>query len=47
METVSPQTLLALRPFDPAALDERDALASVQAWDAPVFALARTLGEEN
>ena len=41
VETVSPQTLLALRPFDPAALDERDALASVQAWDAPVFALAR------
>ena len=41
VETVSPQTLLALRSFDPAALDERDALASVQAWDAPVFALAR------
>lgn len=41
VETVSPQMLLALRPFDPAALDERDALASVQAWDAPVFALAR------
>ena len=41
VETVSPQTLLALGPFDPAALDERDALASVQAWDAPVFALAR------
>lgn len=41
VETVSPRTLLALAPFDPAALDERDALASVQAWDAPVFALAR------
>ena len=40
-ETVTPQALLALRPFDPAMLDERDALAAVGAWDAPVFALAR------
>lgn len=40
LETVTPETLLALRPFDPERLDERDALASVGAWDAPVFALA-------
>ena len=31
----------ALRPFDAAALDERDALASIRAFDAPVFDLAR------
>ena len=39
--TVTPETLLSLQPFDPAMLDERDALASVQAWDAPVYDLAR------
>ena len=32
---------LDIRPFLPAALEERDALASVGAFDAPVFALAR------
>lgn len=32
---------LNLRPFLPAALDERDALVSVGAFDAPVFDLAR------
>lgn len=41
IETVLPETLLALKPFDEAMLDERDALASVEAWDAPVFELAR------
>ena len=41
METVSQETLLGLRPFDPAMLDERTALAAVGAFDAPVFALAR------
>ena len=40
-ETVTSQALLALRPFDPGMLDERDALAAVGAWDAPVFTLAR------
>ena len=40
-ETVTPETLLSLKPFDPEMLDERDALASVQAWDAPVYDLAR------
>ena len=32
---------LDLKPFLPAALDERDALASIGAFDAPVFDLAR------
>lgn len=41
VETVLPETLLALRPFAPDMLDDRDALASVEAWDAPVFDLAR------
>ena len=41
IETVQPETLLALKPFDVGMLNERDALASVVAWDAPVFALAR------
>lgn len=41
IETVMPEALLALKPFDPEMLDERDALASVGAWDAPVFDLAR------
>ena len=41
VETVSQETLLALKPFDAAMLDDRDALASVGAWDAPVFDLAR------
>lgn len=41
VERVAPETLLALRPFDAEMLNERDALASVGAWDAPVFALAR------
>ena len=40
-ETVTPEALLTLKPFDSAMLDERDALAAVGAWDAPVFALAR------
>lgn len=41
VETVTPETLLALKPFDVEMLNERDALASVGAWDAPVFSLAR------
>ena len=41
IETVQPETLLALKPFDVEMLNERDALASVGAWEAPVFALAR------
>lgn len=41
IETVPPETLLALKPFAPDMLDDRDALASVGAFDAPVFELAR------
>ena len=41
LETVTPETLLALKPFDPAMLNDRDALAAVGAWEAPVFDLAR------
>jgi len=41
VEVVVPEELLALNPFDVEALDERDALASVGAFDAPVFAYAR------
>ena len=41
LKTVTPETLLALKPFDVEMLNERDALASVGAWDAPVFSLAR------
>ena len=40
VETVTPETLLNLRPFDVPALNEREALASVGAWDAPGFDLA-------
>ena len=36
VETVSLEAL-DLRPFLPPALDERDALASIGAFDAPVF----------
>lgn len=41
IETVPPEALLALKPFGPDMLDDRDALAGVGAWDAPVFELAR------
>ena len=41
VETVEPETLLALKPFDPEMLDDRDALAGIRCFDAPVFALAR------
>lgn len=41
IETVPPEALLALKPFDPDMLNDRDALAAVGAWDAPVFELAR------
>ena len=41
VETVSQETLLDLKPFDAAMLNDRDALASVGVWDAPVIDLAR------
>lgn len=41
IETVKPEMLLTLRHFGPEMLNDRDALAGVGAWDAPVFDLAR------
>lgn len=41
VETVSPETLLALKPFDPEMLDARDALCAAGAFDGPVHDLAR------
>ena len=41
IETVSPEDLLALKPFEPEMLNDRDALAGIRCFDAPVFALAR------
>ena len=47
VETVAPEALLALRPFDPDMLDARDALARAGAFDAPGFALARQFREAD
>jgi len=41
METVSPEAMLALQPMDAERLNKRDMLASVGAFEAPVFAWAR------
>jgi FMN-dependent NADH-azoreductase len=41
VETVSQETLLALKPFDAETLNQRDVLGSVGAYDAPVFEEAR------
>ena len=41
IETVSPEALLALKPFEPEMLNDRDALAGIRCFDAPVFDLAR------
>ena len=43
VETVSPETLLALKPFDAEMLNERDALCAAGRFDAPVYELARQL----
>ena len=40
VETVAPEALLALKPFDPEMLNDRDALAGIRCFDAPVFDLA-------
>ena len=40
VETVEPAAL-GLRSFDPEMLNDRDALAGIGAWDAPVFEEAR------
>ena len=41
VETVAPETLLALKPLEPEMLNDRDALAGIGCFDAPVFDLAR------
>ena len=41
VETVTPEQMLALKPFDAEMLNERDALAKAGAFDAPVYDLAR------
>ena len=41
VETVEPEALLALKPFEPEMLNDRDALAGIRCFDAPVYALAR------
>lgn len=41
VETVPPEALLGLKPFGPGLLNDRDALAGIGAFDAPVFDLAR------
>ena len=47
METVSPETMLALKPFDAEMLNARDELAKRGAFDAPVFELARQFREAD
>ena len=37
---MAPEALLALKPFDPEKLNDRDALAGIRCFDAPVFDLA-------
>lgn len=41
VEEVTPEALLVLKPFDAEMLNRRDALAAENAFDAPVYALAR------
>ena len=41
VETVTPEQLLALKPFDVEMLNDREALAGAGAFVAPVFDLAR------
>lgn len=43
VETVSPETLLALKPLDADMLNARDALCAAGSFDAPVYDLARQL----
>ena len=40
IETVTPETMLALKPLNVELLDYRDAMAGVGAFDAPIFELA-------
>ena len=41
VESVEPEALLALKPFEPEMLNDRDALTGIRCFDAPVYDLAR------
>lgn len=47
VEEITQETLLALKPFDTALLQKRDALAEAGNFDAPVYALARQFREAD
>ena len=47
VEEITQETLLALKPFDAALLQKRDALAEAGNFDAPVYALARQFREAD
>ena len=47
IQEVTPETLLALKPFNVEMLNRRDALAAEKAFDAPVYALARQFREAD
>lgn len=47
VETVTPETLLALKPFQPDMLNARDALCDAKRFDAPVYDLARQFREAD
>ena len=47
IETVLPEIMLALKPFDAEMLNARDELAKRGAFDAPVFELARQFREAD
>ena len=47
VEEITPETLLALKPFDAVLLQKRDALAEAGNFDAPVYALARQFREAD
>lgn len=47
IQEVTPETLLALKPFDVEMLNRRDALAAEKDFDAPVYALARQFREAD
>ena len=44
-EEVTPETLLALKPFDPEMLDRRDTLAKAGDFGAPVYDLGNGRGD--
>lgn len=47
VETVTPEAMLALKPFDVEMLNERDTLSRAGRFDGPVFAPARQFREAD